>query len=72
MDGYTLQSEAHLNSPASLAEAVQMLLGRGWVTVVGDISENEIGRAFMHVPLQARGSVEEFFRNPQIATTEAK
>jgi hypothetical protein len=62
MDGYTLQSEAQVESPASLAKAVRMLLNRGWVSVVGDITEQEIGRSFMHVPLQARGSVEEYLR----------
>jgi hypothetical protein len=62
MDGYTLQSEAQVESPASLAKVVRMLFNRGWVSVVGDITEQEIGRAFMHVPLQARGTIEEFLR----------
>jgi len=71
MDGYSLQSAAQVDA-ASLVRAVQTLISREWITVVGDTSANEIGRAFMRVPLQARGRVEEFLRNPEIAEAETK
>lgn len=64
MDGYTLQSEAKLTTP-DLARTVQDLLHRGFVSIEGEPTPDEIGRAYLHIPLQARGHVDEALRTPE-------
>ena len=64
MDGYTLQSEAKLSADV-LVSAVQELLHRGYLSIEGEPTLDEIGRAYLHIPLQARGNVDEALRTPE-------
>jgi hypothetical protein len=64
MDGYTLQSEAKL-SAQDLVTAVMDLLPRGYLSIEGEPTVDEIGRAYLHIPLQARGLVDEALRTPE-------
>ena len=71
MDGYTLKVEAKVPSRRELAESVRQLLTHGLLIVEGDISEGEIGRAFMQIPLQVRGRVDDILREEQMAPRDA-
>jgi hypothetical protein len=70
MDGYTLKSEAKVHSRKDLAEAVRFLLAHDYLIVEGDISEEEIGRAFMQIPLQVRGRVDDVLRAEQLTARD--